>query len=211
MLETTLWPSREPTWTLASPNARTVGSGGTRPFHVESKMPNVSNVIARISLSIIANSDGAAKLMPRRTPLDWKPRKANPARIHSSARTTEVNTRWTQTDVHFGGIDSTESGIRRNTSRFGTTEQSQFILKQMVPHANDYKKSQNIFAEHLEKLRHCHISPWIVNLIRHHLNPGTAVVWNPQGSEYIVQRGWTSHGHLPPSKLDHLCKDPFDW
>jgi len=117
-----LRPSGEPTRTLVSPNARTVGSGGTRPFHAESKAPNASNVMAHISLSIIANSDGAVKPMPRRTPLDWKPRKANPACIHSSARTAEENTRWTQTNVCFGGIDSTESGIRRNTPRFGTTE-----------------------------------------------------------------------------------------
>jgi len=112
-----------------SPNARTVESGGTQPFHAESKAPNASNVTACISLSITMNSDGAAKPMPRQTLLDWKPRKANPARIHSSARTAEVNTRQTQTDVCFGGTDSTESGIRRNTLRFGTTEQSQFILK----------------------------------------------------------------------------------
>jgi len=122
-------------------------------------VPNVSNITAHISLSIIANSDGAAKPMPRRTPLDWKPRKVNPARIHSSARTAEENTRQTQTDVCFGGTDSTESGIRRNTSRFRTTEQSQLVLKQTVPHTNDYKKSQNIFAEHPEKLHHHHIPP----------------------------------------------------
>jgi len=112
-----------------SSNARTVGSGGTQPFHAESKAPYASNVMARISLSITVNSDGAAKPMPRQTPLDWKPRKVNPACIHSSAQTAEVNTRQTQTDVRFGGTDSTESGIRRNTSRFGTTEQSQFVLK----------------------------------------------------------------------------------
>ena len=149
--------------------------------------------------------------MPRWTSLDWKLRKANSACIHSSAQTAEENTRQTQTNVCFGGTDSTESGIRRNMSRFRTTEQSQFVLKQMVPHANDYQKSQNIFAECLKKLCHCHIPPWIINSIWHHLNPGTAVVWNPQGSEYVVQWGWTSHRHFPPSKLDHLHKDPFNW
>ena len=145
------------------------------------------------------------------TPLDWKPRKVNPVCTHSSAQTAEESTRWTQTNVCFGGTDSTESGIRRNMLRFGTTEQSQFVLKRTVPHTNDYQKSQNIFAKCLKKLCHCHISPWIINSIRYYLNPGTAVVWNPQDSEYIVQQGRTSHGHLPPSKLDHLCQDPFDW
>ena len=167
--------------------------------------------MACISLSIITNLDGAAKPMPRWTPLDWKLRKANPTRIHSSAWTAKVNTRQTQTNVHFGGTDSTESGIRRNMSRFGTTEQSQFILKWTAPHINDYQKSQNIFAKHPKKLCHRHIPPWIVNLIQHHLNPGTAMVWNPQDSEYVVQWGWTSHGYLPPSKLDHLRQDLFNW
>ena len=73
--------------------------------------------------------------------LGWKPRKTNPVRIHSSARIAEETTRQTQINVHFGGTDSTESGIKRNTSRFGTTEQSQFVLKQTAPHANDYQKS----------------------------------------------------------------------
>ena len=67
--------------------------------------------------------------------------KTNTVHIHSSAQIAEETIRWTQTNVCFGGTDSTESGIKRNMSRFGTTKQSQFVLKQMAPHTNDYQKS----------------------------------------------------------------------
>ena len=67
--------------------------------------------------------------------------KTNPVRIYSSAQIAEETIRWTQTNVCFRGTDSTESGIKRNMSRFGTTKQSQFVLKQMAPHTNDYQKS----------------------------------------------------------------------
>ena len=43
-------------------------------------------------------------------------------------------------------------------------------------HINDYQESQDIFAERSEKLHHHHHHPRIVNLLRHHLNPGTAIV-----------------------------------
>ena len=85
--------------------------------------------MAHISLSITVNSNGAAKPMLRQTPLGWKLRKANPVCIHSSAQIAKETIRWTQINARFRGTDSTESGIKENMLKFGTTKQSQFVLK----------------------------------------------------------------------------------
>ena len=75
-----------------------------------------------INQNTIANLDSVIKPMPSQIPLGWKPRKANHAHIHSNAQTAEEIIRQTPTNVHFGDTNSTESSIRRSTSRFGKTE-----------------------------------------------------------------------------------------
>ena len=147
-----------------------------QPFCAEFKVPNASNAMNHINPNIIANSDGVAKLTPRQTFQGWKPRKANLAPIYSSARIATVTIRQTPINVSFGDTDSIGNGTRGSTLRSGKTNQNQFVLKQTALLTNDRQKPQNIFAEHSQKFSHHHHSSRNINSVRHHLNPGTAIV-----------------------------------
>ena len=79
------------------------------PSHAKFKGPNVSNVIAPTNSNTIENLVNAARLMPKSTHLDWKPRKTNCAPIHSNALTARATIKLIPTNVHFGDINSTEN------------------------------------------------------------------------------------------------------
>ena len=182
MSETTSWPLEEPTWTPASHSAKTARSGDIQCSHTESKVPNVSNTMVHTNPNIIENSDGITKQTPRLTCQGYKPRKENHAPTHSNAWIVTETTKQTPISVCFGGTGSIGSGIRGSTLRSITTDQNQFILKWMTLLINNYLKPQNLFTKHSQELSHCQYPPQNISSFRHHLNPGTAVVWNPQDS-----------------------------
>jgi len=80
------------------------------PSHAEFKGPNASNVMVPTNPNTTENLVGAARLTPKSTHLDWKPRKANCAPIRSNALTARVTIKPIPTNVRFGDIDSTENG-----------------------------------------------------------------------------------------------------
>jgi len=80
------------------------------PSHAEFKGPNASNVMVPTNPNTTENLVGAARLMPKSTHLDWKPRKANCTSIHSNALTARATIKPIPTNVHFGDIDSIENG-----------------------------------------------------------------------------------------------------
>jgi len=87
----------------------------------------VLNTIVLINQITIANLAGAARLIQKQIPCILKLKKASHAHMYSNAPTVRVNIKWTQTYVCFGGIDLTESGIKRNTSRSMKTGPNQFV------------------------------------------------------------------------------------
>ena len=182
MLETTSWPFGEPTWTPASHSVKTAGNEVMQHFHAESKVPNVSNATVHTNLNIIENLGGVAKQTPRLTYQGWKPRKENHAPTHSNTWIVAETTKQTPISVCFGGTDSIGNGIRGSTLRSMKTDQNQFVLKWIALLINDYQKPQNLFTKRSQELSHCQYPTWNISSFRHHLNPGTTMVWNPQDS-----------------------------
>jgi len=80
------------------------------PSYAEFKRLNTSNVIVPTNPNTIENLVSTARLTPKSTYLDWKPRKANPATICSNALTARVTIKPIPTNVRFGDINLTENG-----------------------------------------------------------------------------------------------------
>ena len=81
------------------------------PSHAEFKGLNASNVMVPTNLNTTENLVSTARLTPKSTYLDWKPRKVNPAPICSNALTAKVTIKPIPTNVRFGDINSTENDI----------------------------------------------------------------------------------------------------
>ena len=137
MLATISLQFGEQIWTPAFPNAKTAENEIMPPSHAEFKGPNASNVMVPTNPNTTENSVGAARLMPKSTHLDWKPRKANHAPICSNALTARATIKLIPTNVRFGDIDSTENGTWKNMPRSVKTGRNQFVLKEMAPLTND--------------------------------------------------------------------------
>ena len=90
--------------------------------------------MACISLKIIVNLVGIAKLMKKQTHCVLKLKKVNYICIHSSVQIVKAITRQTPIYVYSGSIGSIINNIRKSISRSVKTGQSQFILLRIVFH-----------------------------------------------------------------------------
>ena len=115
------------TWTLGFYNIKIARNRVTSYSHIESKEPNVSNVMGLTNLKIIVSLTGVTKLTQRQTPLTFLHFKVNCVLIHSNVLTVEATIKQTQTHVPFGDIDLTESSTRRSMLRSVKTGPNQFI------------------------------------------------------------------------------------
>ena len=211
MLATLSQPSEEPTWTLEFHSAKIVGSGVTWHSPARSKELGVSNVMVCTNRNTTENLVGVVKPTPRSTHWGWKPRKASHVLIRSSVWTAMVTTKPTPTCVRSGGTDLTGSGTKRDTLRSVSTDPNLFILKWTAPLPYDYQKPQDFFTKRLKEFSHCQYYPWIVNPLRHHINPRTPLVWNTKDSQlFELQRG-SSHRICSSSQLDFVCQNSVRW
>ena len=104
--------------------------------------------MAPINPNTIENSVGVARQTAKLTLLDWKPRKANHAPIHSNVLTARVTIKPIPINVYFGDTNSTENSTQENMLRSMKIGQNQFVLKGTALLTNDCAKSQNIFPKH---------------------------------------------------------------
>ena len=181
----TLWPFKEPIWTLEFSNARIAGNRAILCFHAKYKDLSVSNVTVPTSQKITVNLDGAARQTKNQTHPNLKQRKGSHALIHSNAQIAEVITKPIPICIYSGDIDSIESGNKRNMLRSMKIGSSQFVLWGIANLNNDCTKSQSIFTKCSEKLSYCQYYSWDSKPIWHHLHPRTPLVWNLQNSQLI--------------------------
>ena len=126
------------TWTWASPNAKTAGSGDMLPSLAESKVPSVSSAMDHTDLKTTENLGGVAKWMKRQTPLVSRQRKVTHVLIHSSVLITGAITKLTPTSAYSGDIDSTGSSTKRNTLRSMKTGSNRFALWRVTSSKYDF-------------------------------------------------------------------------
>ena len=92
--------------------------------HAESKDQNASNVMVLTSPKTITNLDGVIRLMTRSTLQGWKQKKTTHVLILSNVQTVEEITKLILTNVCFGDIDLTGSGIKENILKSMKTDLS---------------------------------------------------------------------------------------
>jgi len=93
------------------------------------------------------NSGSAAKQTRRQTLHVSRLRRAIYALIHSNALIVGVITKPAPTNAHSGGINSIESGTKRNMSRSVKTESNQITLWRATSSKYDFEKPQYSFAK----------------------------------------------------------------
>ena len=132
------------TWIQVYPNVRTAGSGVMQHSLTEYKDLNMSNVMVLTSQKTITNLSGIARQMRKGILLNSRQRRKNHVCICSSVQIVRGTTKLTQISIHFGGINSTESGSRRNTPRSMKIGSNQFAPWRVAIVNNDSAKPQNI-------------------------------------------------------------------
>jgi len=85
-----------------------------QPSLAESKAPSASSAMVHTNPRTTMNSGGAAKQTRRQTLHILRLRRAIHALTRSNALIVGVITKLTPTNAHSGGINSTESGTKRN-------------------------------------------------------------------------------------------------
>jgi len=120
----------------------------------EYKDLSVSNATVLTSWKTIMNLGGVARQTRKQILLDLRQRRVNHVCTHSSVQIVRGTTKLTQISVYSGGIDSTESGSRRNIPRSMKTESNQFTPQRAAIVNNDSAKPQNIFAKCLKEFTH---------------------------------------------------------
>ena len=181
----TLWPFKEPIWTLEFSNARIAENMAILCFYAKYKDLSVSNVTVPTSQKITVNLGGAARQTKNQTHPDLKQRKGSHALIHSNVQIAEVIIKPIPICIYSGDIDSIESGNKRNMLRSMKTGSSRFVLWRTANLNNDCTKSQSIFTKCLEKLPYYQYHSWDSKPIWHHLHSRTSLVWDCKGETLI--------------------------
>jgi len=88
-----------------------------------------------------------------------KQRRGNHAPIRSNVPTVGGIIKPILTNVHSGGITSTENGTRQNMLKSATTGSNQFALWKAIRIKYDFEEPQNPFSKCLEKPSYCQHHP----------------------------------------------------
>ena len=103
-------------------NVKIVGNKDMPLCLVESKDPNVSNIMAHINLKIIVNLVGVTKPMRKQTHYILKQKKVNCVCTSSSVPTVKVITRQIPIYICSGNTDSTMNGTIKSILRSAKIE-----------------------------------------------------------------------------------------
>ena len=128
MLEDSLVLFEVQTWTQASPNAKTAGSGAIQQAYAGSKELNVSNVMAYTKPFTIENLHSAVRLMKKLTLLDSKQKRVNLAFTLSSTPIAKAIIKPIPPIVLSESTISTRNSIVKNIPRSEKITKSQFVL-----------------------------------------------------------------------------------